>query len=121
MSLQKEIRNTAALILTRYSVIDGLINNVGTWMSNHSLTKEGIENCLCNKSSELCADDTSSYPALKKAEHARIINVASKAHSYGKINIPDPGIQKIITAFVRMDNRNLANLYFTFEFDALKT
>src|SRR5690242_826759 len=71
MSLQKDIRNTAALILTRYSVIDGLINNVGTWMSNHSLTKEGIETVFATNHLSYVLMTHLLYPALKKAEHAR--------------------------------------------------
>jgi NAD(P)-dependent dehydrogenase (short-subunit alcohol dehydrogenase family) len=43
MSLPKDIRNAASLILERHTKIDGLINNVGTWMSHHKLTEEGIE------------------------------------------------------------------------------
>src|SRR5690606_34166615 len=43
LSLLRDIRRVGAEITDRYPVIDGLINNVGTWMSRHVLTDEGIE------------------------------------------------------------------------------
>lgn len=43
MSLLRDIRQAAAAIRNRHETIDGLINNVGTWMSNFELTPEGIE------------------------------------------------------------------------------
>jgi protochlorophyllide reductase len=43
LSLQEDIRRVTSAMLEKYQTIDGLINNVGTWMSDHILTKEGIE------------------------------------------------------------------------------
>src|SRR6188768_1265310 len=43
LSLQEDIRRVTSAILEKYQIIDGLSNNVGTWMSDHILTKEGIE------------------------------------------------------------------------------
>ncbi|MEO6130286.1 MAG: SDR family NAD(P)-dependent oxidoreductase [Saprospiraceae bacterium] len=120
MSLQSEIRDVAAEILNKYPVIDGLINNVGTWMSKHQLTKEGIETVYATNHLSYVLMTHLLYPALKKASHGRIINVASKAHSYGKINIPDPGYSKNYHGLRSNGQSKLANLYFTFELDALK-
>lgn len=120
MSLQNDIRKTAAEIMTKYPVIDGLINNVGTWMSNHRLTEDGVETVFATNHLSYVLMTHLLYPALRRAEHARIINVASNAHSYGKINIPDPGYSKNYHGLRSNGQSKLANLYFTFELNALK-
>jgi len=120
MSLQKDIRNVASLILERHHRIDGLINNVGTWMSHHKLTDEGIETVFATNHLSYFLMTHLLYPALRKADHARIVNVASKAHSYGKINIEDPGYSKNYHGLKSNGQSKLANIYFTFELDALK-
>jgi retinol dehydrogenase-12 len=120
MSLQKDIRNVASLILERHHRIDGLINNVGTWMSNHVLTEEGIETVFATNHLSYFLMTHLLYPALRKAEHARVVNVASKAHSYGKINIDDPGYSKNYHGLKSNGQSKLANVYFTFELDARK-
>ena len=120
MSLQKDIRNAASLILERHTKIDGLINNVGTWMSHHKLTEEGIETVFATNHLSYFLMTHLLYPALRKAEHARVVNVASKAHSYGKINIEDPGYSKNYHGLKSNGQSKLANIYFTFELDARK-
>ncbi|MEP6646437.1 MAG: SDR family NAD(P)-dependent oxidoreductase [Saprospiraceae bacterium] len=120
MSLQSDIRDVAAEIMKKYPVIDGLINNVGTWMSNHILTKEGIETVYATNHLSYVMMTHLLYPALQKSPNGRIVNVASNAHSYGKINIPDPGYSKNYHGLRSNGQSKLANLYFTFELEALK-
>jgi retinol dehydrogenase 12 len=120
MSLQSDIRKAASEMMTKHPVIDGLINNVGTWMSNHQLTKEGIETVYATNHLSYVLMTHLLYPSLRKAKHGRIVNVASNAHSYGKINIPDPGYSKNYHGLRSNGQSKLANLYFTFELDALK-
>lgn len=120
MSLQRDIRKAASEMLSKHPVIDGLINNVGTWMSKHELTKEGIETVYATNHLSYVLMTHHLYPALRKAKHGRIVNVASKAHSYGKINIPDPGYSKNYHGLRSNGQSKLANLYFTFELNALK-
>jgi len=120
LSLQEDIRHVAAAILDRYKSIDGLINNVGTWMSDHVLTKEGIETVFATNHLSYVLMTHLLYPSLRRSEHARIINVASNAHSYGKINLPDPGYSLNYHGLRSNGQSKLANLYFTFELNALK-
>lgn len=120
MSLQYDIRNTAAEILSKYPVLDGLINNVGTWMSDYTLTKEGLETVFATNHLSYVLMTHLLYPSLRNAGHARIINVASNAHSYGKINLADPGYSKNYHGLRSNGQSKLANLYFTFELNALK-
>ena len=120
MSLQKDIRNAASLILERHHKIDGLINNVGTWMSHHVLTEEGIETVFATNHLSYFLMTHLLYPALRQADHGRVVNVASKAHSYGKINLDDPGYSKNYHGLKSNGQSKLANLYFTFELEARK-
>ncbi len=120
LSLQEDIRTVGKQILARYETIDGLINNVGTWMSNYILTKEGIETVFATNHLSYVLMTHLLYPALRKAAHARVINVASNAHSYGKINLEDPGYSKKYHGLRSNGQSKLANLYFTFELNARK-
>lgn len=115
MSLQRDIRRTAAEITFRYSTIHGLINNVGTWMSDHVLTEEGIETVFATNHLSYFLMTHLLYPSLRNADQARVVNVSSNAHSYGKINLADPGYEKNYHGLRSNGQSKLANLYFTFE------
>ena len=116
MSLLGDIRNAGEMILERHEVIDGLINNVGTWMSDYVVTKEGIETVFATNHLSYFLMTHLLYPALRNAEDGRVVNVASNAHSYGKINIADPGYSKNYHGLKSNGQSKLANIYFTFEF-----
>ncbi len=120
LSLLEDIRTIGKQILLKYDTIDGLINNVGTWMSNHILTKEGIETVFATNHLSYVMMTHVLYPALRRSSHARVVNVASNAHSYGKINLEDPGYSKKYHGLRSNGQSKLANLYFSFELDALK-
>lgn len=120
MSLLSEVRKIGSEILSDHTVIDGLINNVGTWMSKHVLTSEGIETVFATNHLSYFLMTHLLYPALKKSEQGRVVNVASNAHSYGKINLEDPGYSKKYHGLRSNGQSKLANIYFTFEFDKLK-
>ena len=120
MSLQNDIRKVVNEITSKHNVIDGLINNVGTWRSDHVLTEEGVETVFATNHLSYVLMTHLLYPALRRSEHARIINVASNAHSYGKINLTDPGYSKNYHGLRSNGQSKLANLYFTFELNALK-
>ena len=120
MSLMKDIRNISEMIRDKYPIVDGLINNVGTWMSKHVLTPEGLETVFATNHLSYFLMTHELYPALRRADHARVVNVASNAHSYGKINIADPGYSKNYHGLRSNGQSKLANLYFTFELHKLK-
>ncbi|HJW31291.1 MAG TPA: SDR family NAD(P)-dependent oxidoreductase [Saprospiraceae bacterium] len=120
MSLQKDIRSVASQILDRHSRIDVLINNVGTWMSEYVLTEEGIETVFATNHLSYFLMTHLLYPALRNAGQGRIVNISSKAHSYGRINLEDPGYSKKYHGLKSNGQSKLANLYFTFELESRK-
>jgi NAD(P)-dependent dehydrogenase (short-subunit alcohol dehydrogenase family) len=120
LSLLEDIRVAGKAIREKHPVIHGLINNVGTWMSDHIRTKEGIETVFATNHLSYFLMTHMLYPSLRNADNGRVVNVASNAHSYGKINIEDPGYSKNYHGLKSNGQSKLANIYFTFEFNALK-
>jgi len=120
LSLLRDIRKVVDSIREKHEVINGLVNNVGTWRSNFQLTDEGLETVFATNHLSYVMMTHLLYPSLRKAEHARIVNVASNAHSYGKINLEDPGYSKNYHGLKSNGQSKLANLYFTFELNNLK-
>lgn len=120
LSLLEEIRDAGGVISDRHHRIDGLINNVGTWMSDHVLTREGIETVFATNHLSYFLMTHMLYPSLRRSDHARVVNVASNAHSYGKINIEDPGYSRKYHGLKSNGQSKLANLYFTFELNRQK-
>jgi NAD(P)-dependent dehydrogenase (short-subunit alcohol dehydrogenase family) len=120
LSLMSDIRKAAEKIRRNHHSIDGLINNVGTWMSDFKLTPEGIETVFATNHLIYVLLTHLLYPALRNADHARVVNVASNAHSYGKINLQDPYYSKGYHGLKSNGQSKLANLYFTFELNQQK-
>ena len=115
MSLLGDMKKVANAILKNHEVIDGLVNNVGTWMSDHVITPEGIETVFATNHLSYFMMTHLLYPALRKSPDARVVNVASNAHAYGRINIQDPGLSKNYHGLRSNGQAKLANVYFTFE------
>jgi NAD(P)-dependent dehydrogenase (short-subunit alcohol dehydrogenase family) len=116
MGLMEEIRGTSTQILDKYSQIHGIVNNVGTWSSKYTETKEGFETVFATNHLSYVLLTHLLYPALRKVDDARVVNVSSNAHSYGKINLDDPGYKKRYHGLRSNGQSKLANVYFTEEF-----
>lgn len=115
LSLLGDMRSAVQAITERHLVIDGLINNVGTWMSDHILTNEGIETVFATNHLSYFMMTHLLYPSLRKAKFARVVNVASNAHHYGRINLEDPGYSHGYHGLKSNGQSKLANIYFNFE------
>jgi len=115
MGLLRDIRRIGEEVRDRHKTLEGLVNNVGTWMSQYVLTDEGIETVFATNHLSYFLMTHELYPLLLEAEHARVVNVSSNAHSYGKINLADPGYSKNYHGLRSNGQSKLANLYFTFE------
>ena len=89
LASQASIRETGKLILDKYPVIDTLVNNAGTWISQHSLTEDGVETMFAVNHLAYVLMSHVLYPAIRKAEDGRIVCVASDSHFQFKINYAD--------------------------------
>lgn len=111
LSSQAEIRRLAGAVRARYPSLDILVNNAGAIFSERSLTVDGIERTW--------ALDHLAYVLLTHELHgalapgARIVNLASAAHTRGKIDFDDLGGERRYSAMKAYAQAKLGNVLFT--------
>ena len=122
LSLQKNIHQVADEILNQLAgtgkpVLDGLLNNAGTFTYWMTLTAEGIE-------MQWAVNHLASFllthrliPALQAAPLARVVTVSSGSHRHGWINWNDPQLRRCYNGLRAYGNTKLANILFTLEFN----
>lgn len=115
LSSQKEIRRVATEIKEQHPVIDVLINNAGGINEKHELTEDGIEltfavNHLAYFMLTLLLLDN-----VKSSGYARIINVASDAHQFSKLDFDDLNSTNSFNPMKVYGMTKLANIMFTYE------
>lgn len=112
LSSQAEIRRLAGAVRARYPSLDILVNNAGAIFSERSLTVDGIERTW--------ALDHLAYVLLTHELHgalapgARIVNLASAAHTRGKIDFDDLGGERRYSAMKAYAQAKLGNVLFTY-------
>jgi retinol dehydrogenase-12 len=120
LSSQKQVRDLAENMLSRYDKIDVLINNAGSWFSDFELTEDGVERqWAINHLSPFLLTHLL-LPSLRKAQDPRIINVSSDSHFHGKIHFKDVNLRNNYHGLRAYAQSKLANVLFTFEFDRRK-
>jgi len=95
--------------------LDVLINNAGVMMPPKTLTEEGFESQFGINHLAHFALTGLLLPTLMSQADARVVNVASSAHKFGRIDYSDPHAQQSYRAGARYGMSKLANLLFTFE------
>jgi NAD(P)-dependent dehydrogenase (short-subunit alcohol dehydrogenase family) len=101
---------------SKYTQLDLLINNAGVMIPPYTKTKDGFElqmgtNHLGHFSLTLQLLDI-----INKTPNARIVNVSSSAHKYGKISFDDlTWEQRKYKPWKAYGDSKIANLYFTNE------
>ncbi len=117
LSSQKEIKKGAKEILDKYTKIDVLINNAGTWYSNLTYTDENIEMQFAVNHLAYFYLTHLLLPALANSDDPRIINVGSDSHFSGKIHFNDINLTKKYHGLRAYSQSKLANILFTYEFN----
>jgi len=120
LSSQKLIGDGCRLIQNDFREIDVLINNAGCWLSKHTLTEDKIETQFAVNHLAPFLTTHLLLPALNKSGDARIINVNSDAHFFGKINFQDLNLTKNYNGLKAYAQSKLANVLFTYEFERRK-
>ncbi len=115
LASQNSIRRLASELKERHDRLDVLINNAGVLLREHSLNEDGIENTFAINHLGYFLLTNSLLEVLKKSTPSRIVNVASTAHKYGKLDIGAWVTGADYSAFNAYANSKLANVLFTYE------
>jgi NAD(P)-dependent dehydrogenase (short-subunit alcohol dehydrogenase family) len=115
LSSQKNIRNTAKRITTKYNSLDILINNAGIHSKEALMSEDGIEKTFAVNHLAYFLLTGLLLKLLKKGVDPRIINVSSNAHGYSKLDFDDIANPKKYKLFPVYGKSKLANVLFTIE------
>lgn len=112
------VREFAEEFKKNYTRLDLLINNAGVMVPPFSKTKDGFELQFGTNHLGHFALTAHLLDVLTNTVRARIVNVSSSAHRFGKLNFDDLAWDKrSYSARRAYSDSKLANLYFTFELD----
>ncbi len=114
-SNQQDIRKAAEEITNQYEKIDVLINNHGFIAAERRETADGLEETFAVNHIGYFLFTNLLLDTLKKADSARIINVASNAHRNGMFNPDDLQSKKKFKALKVYGTTKLFNILFTKE------
>ena len=94
LSLMREVRRVADLVIDDYERLDVLINNVGVLLPERSETSEGIETTLATNLAGHFLLTNRLIPRMVESAPARIINVSSGGMYAERIRPDDLGFTK---------------------------
>ncbi|MFY9557304.1 MAG: SDR family oxidoreductase [Blastocatellia bacterium] len=115
LSSQHSIREFAASFKQRHERLDVLVNNAGVVLRVRSMTEDGIESTYAINHLGYFLVTTLLLDTLKRSSPSRIVNVASTAHRYGKLDISAWATGSDYSTFGAYANSKLANVLFTYE------
>jgi len=87
LSSMRAIYAVCSQIAERYESLDVLINNAGIFLAKHERSVDGWEKTFAVNHMSYFAITAFLLPLIKKSEVARIVNVASRAHIYGALQL----------------------------------
>ena len=114
-SSQKSIRALAEKIKKDYAKLDVLINNAGAVFQDFALNEDGLEMTIATNHFAYFLLTNLLLDLLKKADSARIVNVASDSHYKGKIDYESFKKNKSYFVLKAYEQSKLANVLFTAE------
>ncbi|WP_091950853.1 SDR family oxidoreductase [Methylorubrum salsuginis] len=114
LSEQAQVRRLAAEASARYPVLDILVNNAGAIFSERHVTVDGFERTWALDHLAYVLLTHELMPRLAAAPAARIVNVASAAHTRGRIDFDDLDGARRFSAMGRYAQAKLGNVLFTY-------
>lgn len=115
VSSLQSVREFAESFLKKYKKLHVLINNAGGFFMKRETTPEGFEKTFATNHLGPFLLTNLLLPLIKKTPEARIINLASDAHFYGKLNLDDLQMAKRYGGFRAYAASRLATHLFTQE------
>ncbi|MEH3119157.1 MAG: SDR family oxidoreductase [Methylorubrum populi] len=113
LSSQAGIRRLAAEVRAAYPALDILVNNAGAIFSQRHVTVDGIERTWALDHLAYVLLTHELIGALHAAPRARIVNLASAAHTRGRIDVEDLGGERRYSAMKAYAQAKLGNVLFT--------
>jgi len=115
LSSQSEVRRLADEVLQSLSRIDVLINNVGGYWNTRHVTADGLEHTFALNHLAPFLLTNLLLDRLKQSAPARVVTVASNAHSMGRIDFDDLQGERSYSGATAYNQSKLANVLFTYE------
>jgi NAD(P)-dependent dehydrogenase (short-subunit alcohol dehydrogenase family) len=115
LSSQRDVRRLAGEFKRKYPHLHVLLNNAGGTFATRQLSVDGIEMTFALNHLAYYLLTNLLLDTLKDSAPARIINVASDAHSRGKIDFANLQGERYYSGFGPYGNSKLANILFTTE------
>jgi retinol dehydrogenase-12 len=108
-----EVQGLAAAFKVRYDRLDLLINNAGGLFTERKLTAEGFEQTWALNHLSYFVLTLELSDLIKASAPARIVNVASRAHSRAKLDFSDLQGERSFGGMKQYERSKLANVMFT--------
>jgi retinol dehydrogenase-14 len=115
LSSQSAVRRLAGEVLQRCSRIDVLVNNVGGYWNTRQLTSEGLERTFALNHLAAFLLTNLLLDRLTQSAPARVVTVASNAHTQGRIDFDDLQGEGAYSGARAYNQSKLANVLFTYE------
>ncbi|MCB9232809.1 MAG: SDR family oxidoreductase [Bacteroidia bacterium] len=114
---QKDIKRAALEISAKMPVLDVLVNNAGTWLSDRTLTPEGVEMQLAVNHLGYFLMTHWLLPNLQRAEEPRVVCVGSDSHLRNPVHWDDLTMEKGYHGLKSYAQSKAANVMFAYYFD----
>src|SRR5215207_4583597 len=115
MTAQAEVRRLASEVLAALPRLDVLVNNVGGFWNSRHVTADGLERTFALNHLAPFLLTHLLVDRLTQSAPARIVTVASNAHSMGRIDFDDLQGARSYSGSRAYNQAKLANVLFTYE------
>jgi NAD(P)-dependent dehydrogenase (short-subunit alcohol dehydrogenase family) len=113
LSSQAEVRRIADEVLERLPRIDVLVNNVGGYWASRHVTADGLEHTFALNHLTPFLLTNLLLQRLQESAPARVVTVASRAHTMGRIDLDDLQGEHAYSGSRAYSQSKLANVLFT--------
>jgi NAD(P)-dependent dehydrogenase (short-subunit alcohol dehydrogenase family) len=115
LSSRSEVRRLAAEVVRRLLRVHVLVNNVGGYWNTRHVTADGLERTLAVNHFAPFLLTTLLLDRLQQSAPARVVTVASNAHTMGHIDFDDLQGERDYSGARAYNQSKLANVLFTYE------
>ena len=115
LALLADVRRFARDFRSRHARLDVLVNNAGIHTAHRQVTSEGFESTFVTNHLGHFLLTHELRPLLEASAPARVVNVASEAHRFGRMRFDDLQLARRWSGVAAYCQSKLANVLFTAE------